>query len=248
MIKKLRRIAQSRLIKHGVEIRKAPAGYRPLPVFELAVEALMAKRSEALNFVQIGANDGKYFDPLRAYVTEHGWTGVLVEPQPMLFEQLKKNYAECASRLAFENVAISNGASLRLYLPPKGYKPARTEMQPESMVSNDPAILAEQLGVSTAGLQSIDVPAITLDALLAKHSITALDILQIDAEGYDWQILQTLDLSSLAPTLIQLETGHLGRRDLTAVAQHLCDAGYDFHYGGWTSDGIALKSDFLGRN
>ncbi|WP_114521342.1 FkbM family methyltransferase [Altererythrobacter sp. ZODW24] len=245
MIKKFRRMAQDRLLKRGIEVRKAPASYRPLPVFELVVESLMAKHGDTLKFVQIGANDGKYFDPLRPYILNRGWTGVLVEPQPPLFEQLKANYAECADRLAFENVAISDGDSLRLYLPPEGYKPARAEMQPESMVSNNPAVLAQQLDVSTSSLQSIDVPAMTLDALFAKHSIAELDLLQIDAEGYDWQILQTLDLSAVSPTLIQLETGHLGRRDLAAVAKHLCDAGYDFHYGGWTSDGIALKSDFL---
>jgi len=87
----------------------------------------------------------------------------------------------------------------------------------------------------------------TLNALFARHRITKLDVLQIDVEGYDWDVLQTLDLGRVSPTLIQIETGHLGRRTLTKMAKHLNDAGYLFHYGGSQGDALAMKIAFFAR-
>ena len=91
------------------------------------------------------------------------------------------------------------------------------------------------------------MPGVTLDALLAKHGLHALDLLQIDAEGFDWAVLQTLDLAKVAPTVIQLETGHLSRPDLGRFARHLNGHGYDLYYGGHQGDAVAVRGDFVRR-
>jgi len=204
----------------------------------------MARRGDALNFVQVGANDGVYSDPLRPYIISRGWRGVLIEPQTDVFERLRVNYAECSDRLVFENVAISSQRNLTLYLPPTdlgGRDPARAH----SIVSSDISVLARQIGMPKSHLRPVDVPATTLDALLLRHNITELDLLQIDAEGYDWDVLQTVDLDRVSPTLIQLETGHLGRTALAEMAEHLDLAGYLIYYGGIQGDTLAMKRDFF---
>lgn len=56
-------------------------------------------------FLDIGAHDGKIFSntwPL----TEHGWTGVLVEPSPWVFPYLVKNY-EGREGFEFVNAPIA---------------------------------------------------------------------------------------------------------------------------------------------
>src|SRR6266404_4447929 len=98
--------------KFGYEIRKAPfADFKPAPVFELAVQCLTFKRGDSLRFIQVGANDGKFGDPLRKHILGRKWTGILVEPQPEAFEALKVNYAGLEDRLEFENVAITSLSS-----------------------------------------------------------------------------------------------------------------------------------------
>jgi hypothetical protein len=69
------------------------AGFRPAPIFKLALQCLTFKYGETLRFIQVGANDGIFGDPLREHILAHKWRGVLVEPQPEIFEQLKANYA-----------------------------------------------------------------------------------------------------------------------------------------------------------
>ncbi|MBK6937124.1 MAG: FkbM family methyltransferase [Chitinophagaceae bacterium] len=67
-------------------------------------------------FVQIGANDGKSGDPLYEFIINHNWKGILVEPMPDVFEQLKENFSFASGRLIFENSAISDtGGEFTLY-------------------------------------------------------------------------------------------------------------------------------------
>ena len=245
MLKSIKNTIQSALRRHGIDVRKVPATHEPIPVFNLAVEALMARRGDALRFVQIGANDGVFGDPLRPYVLTRGWKGLLVEPQIDVFLKLKKNYVECGERLVFENLAISFEDKLTLYLPPADMS-GRDQTYAESIVSNNAKVIARQIGTSPANLRRIEVPALTLDALFEKHGIEELDLLQIDAEGYDWQVLQTMNLSRFKPHLIQLESGHLSRDSLTAVARHLNANGYLIYYGGWQGDLLAMRGEFFG--
>lgn len=244
MLRTMKNALQGWLRGHGIDVRKAPASFEPIPVFRLAVEALMARQGNALNFVQVGANDGMFGDPLRGYILSRGWKGVLVEPQVNVFEKLKANYAECADRLVFENLAISRDEKLTLYLPPADWA-GRDETYAESIVSTNAEVIAKQIGTSPANLRRVDVPGMTLDGLFEKHGITDLDLLQIDAEGYDWQVLQTLDLARHKPRLVQLETGHLDRESLSAMAHKLNEAGYLVYYGGWQGDTLAMRRDFF---
>ena len=41
-------------------------------------------------FIEIGAHDGIYVDPIHRFIVKHKWKGILVEPIPYLFELLKR--------------------------------------------------------------------------------------------------------------------------------------------------------------
>jgi FkbM family methyltransferase len=103
----------------------------------LSVQFLIAVRGEKLNFIQVGANDGKYVDPLRGYIFKYPWHGILIEPQPDIFAKLRENYAVIKNRLIFENIAIAKGVStIAMYRAPGG-RPSRgrDDLQLASVVS-----------------------------------------------------------------------------------------------------------------
>lgn len=57
--------------------------------------------------VQIGAADGRSFDPLHGAITEFKWRGLLVEPLPDLYAALRETYRD-HPQLRFENVAVDD--------------------------------------------------------------------------------------------------------------------------------------------
>jgi FkbM family methyltransferase len=241
----MKALVQRTARKYGYEIRKAPLpNFQCVSVFDLALHYLIAVRGEQKTFLEVGANDGLSGDPLREYILKHKWKGVLVEPQPDVFARLKANYAGVHEGIAFENVAVSSDSKpLTMYrLPPSS---ANSTIGTATVASADQKIAARQLGMSADKLEKIEVPTARLDDIVARHGLHALDILQLDTEGFDWDVLQTLDLKKTRPWLIRFEHGHLSPKTIAAMTEHLNAHDYDVNFGGYESDSVALRKDFI---
>lgn len=201
----------------------------PINILDLVLRAVMHDQGFPITFVQIGAHDGESSDCVRPYVERYNWRGVLVEPQPRLFERLVSNYRECEIRLNFENVAISpipNTVRLYAFNDPNlpDHATMLATMNPEAIMGN---------GHGYAGnIEAIDVPAMTLGQLFEKHQITSLDFLQIDTEGHDYEILKMLPSTGVKPTAIHFESAMLSIPDREACNAMLSEMGYSLAFCG----------------
>ena len=192
----------------------APMGYEvhwdverhALDVLDMAVRSYLAHRD--VWFVQAGANDGVMRDPMRRFVDRYGWRGILIEPVPWLFERLKQNYPG-REGLIFENVAIGNGGDLTLFT---------LEDAPDlpdwarGLTSFDRKVLLRAHRAHPrfeSLIREIKVPCFTLDALLQKHGLPRVDLLQVDTEGYDFEVMKTLDFARWRPKVVHFEHVHL---------------------------------------
>src|SRR5271155_2568223 len=90
----------------GYELKPHLSHQAPsIDILDLAIRDLMAREPDIF-FLQIGAHDGVSYDPIHNYIAKHHWKGLLVEPQPAVFQKLKENYAG-EKQLLFENSAIA---------------------------------------------------------------------------------------------------------------------------------------------
>lgn len=74
----------------------------PLPF----VVCIILAENDDFFFIQIGANDGKRDDHLRPLILKYHLRGLLVEPLPDVFVELKNNYTS-EKQLKFVNAAIA---------------------------------------------------------------------------------------------------------------------------------------------
>lgn len=165
-------------------------------------------------FVQIGSNDGKSNDPLHALlVANPSWVSLLVEPVPWLFERLKANYAN-QPNAKFENAAIAGGppGQKAFYYLSAAAKKALPELPTwfDQIGSFDKTHIFKHLGqeVEPYIINSV-YPTLPYKGLIQKHGIERVDVLHIDAEGYDWEILSQVDLELHPPIVILFEHVHL---------------------------------------
>jgi len=161
-------------------------------------------------FVEIGANDGAQYDHLREQIAERSWRGIMVEPVPYVFARLRENYGDRAG-IALENAAVagSNGTMAFFHLAqaapderaglPDWYD-ALGSFSRDSVLSHAP-----QIPDIERRLVSIDVPTITFDSLLAKHGADAVDLILVDTEGFDYEVLKTIDLARHRPRMVVYE-------------------------------------------
>jgi FkbM family methyltransferase len=177
---------------------------QPLPVdlLDLAVQDLV-RRVPAVVFVQVGAHDGKTFDPIRPYVLQHGWTGVVVEPQPRIFGQLQANYAGQPG-IRLENCAVGpeDGRRDLFVFAENSGLPEHASMLAsfgrENLVNNTHGY--------RANIEAISVPTLTPRTLLRQCGLTSCNLLQIDTEGFDFVILMEFLRAGIFPELIHFES------------------------------------------
>jgi FkbM family methyltransferase len=183
--------------------------------------------------VQIGSNDGKTGDPIRPLLLRNpSWAALLVEPVPFLFARLRRNYGG-APRFHFESVAIAEqvGVGAFYYID----EAARERMsrrpwwfdQIGSFERNHLVGHLETIGyVGSAAdrvIKSVNVPTLPLPMLLERSNVDRINLLHIDAEGYDWKILSQLDLTKYRPEVILFEHVHLSVEAKAAARAFLQD-------------------------
>jgi FkbM family methyltransferase len=227
----LKRLIHRLVNSLGYEIRrieslekpdKAEDKFAPINVFDLVVQDLMTKRSD-LFFVQIGAHDGLHYDPIHPYVRRFGWRGILVEPQPKIFAQLVENYRD-QPQLLFENAAVADKDGIvTLYTFEEGDGlPEHATM----LASFNRNALVNNEHHYDAPIRETPVAAISISTLLAKHNVTLLDLLQIDTEGYDFEILKMFDYSKHKPLCIHFESAYLDPDQMRECNTLLAGQGY----------------------
>lgn len=157
-------------------------------------------------FLQIGANDGDQSDPICQFVKRYKWRGILVEPVPQYFEALKINYAHL-SGLVFENIAISDSPEPKKFY----YLDDSDSTLPDwarglGSFYEEEVVSAEMPGKNTRDyLRNIEVPCLSLDALLQKHNYPQVDLLMIDTQGFDGKIIKQINFAKLKPKVIVFE-------------------------------------------
>jgi FkbM family methyltransferase len=205
-------------------------------------------------FVQIGAFDGKTNDHVYGLVKHWGLKGLIVEPQPIPFATLRENYGECP-QLIFENVAIGsqNGEQpfyrvrhdlefLQYVNQAASFNHGHTERLLRQHITREatPEVRAQfkHLGITYQGaIESVPVSTRTLPSLLTAHGITRYDLLQIDTEGFDFEVLKMAEVDRFAPSLVNYEHEHLTSSDRDASWHYLRNFGYQLftHKGDTTA-------------
>jgi FkbM family methyltransferase len=169
-------------------------------------------------FLQIGAFDGAVNDDLRESIVRHRLRGVLVEPQPAAFARLTKTYAD-QPQVTLLNAAIADQPGTRtLYCPSVG----------DSTVASFDRQHLIRHGIRPDDIVGRAVSCHTVASALATSGLTRVDLLQTDAEGYDYHILRAVDFTQLQPTIVRFEYRHLSSQQVDELVEMLADGGYRF--------------------
>jgi FkbM family methyltransferase len=167
-------------------------------------------------YVDIGAHHPRNFSTT-FLLYRLGWTGLLVEPNPALAQQLRR----WRHRDVVEQCAVSDSsgtATFYMYANPCY----------STLSAAHAARLQDQEGMRPE--QEIVTPVRTLRELAIAHPSVfgRAELLKVDAEGHDIQVLRSNDWSTFRPRLVVAEM--LGETAATAgrdqVAEFLQEQGY----------------------
>lgn len=243
---RLKKVIKDSLKRRGYELERIPEVIRIHPksadlsfsIAELLIDRELA-RSDGGNVVQIGAFDGKSNDFTFDYIRKYGSNALLVEPQDEAFNELVKNYKN-QDNLILEKVAIAEYDGVLPFYRIKEEYHASFRLGPQ-LASSDRKHLENALSIEhLEGLpanrdeciECVEVPCLRFDSLLEKHNIEQISVLQIDTEGFDYEIIKMIDFNKIQPEIINFEIVHLSKETLDEAMLLLFEKGYEMlRYG-----------------
>jgi FkbM family methyltransferase len=191
---------------------------------------VLGRAHSSPSFVKIGANDGLTGDPCGdIFLRDKRWRGLLVEPVDYCIDKLKNIYSD-STRFTICQVAIGHKQERRkFFFMAKEAKYSIPDMPEwyDQLGSFEREHVAKHFSAEADKFiieKEIDVCPLSL--ILKRTGFVAPLILHIDVEGFDYEVLKSLNFRQSRPSVIMAEHKHLSASDLYSMTELLDDNGY----------------------
>ncbi len=196
------------------------------------LEMLISKKyKKDFFYIQIGANDGKKWDPIFRMVNSLKLNGIALEPVKDIFDALKRNYRNNPQVKLINKAIHAKDAEAIIYRvnPVLEDVPNWTEGTGSFFIKHH-----ELSGFSKSQIIEEKVTCIHFNDLLKQEGVSKLDLLQIDTEGYDFEIIYSIDFSIVKPSILSFEHGVKSNihdsASLLEMINYLSSFGYKFWF------------------
>ena len=163
---------------------------------KFVVEELLLGQRDGV-FLDIGAYDGEEISNTVCLERQFGWSGVCVEPIPVIFEKLR-NARKCACERACVSARDGTDTFVMVH-------------ENETLSGLKSTMNAQHLTrISGNVSEEIEVPCYRFETLLKRNQIQSVDFLSIDTEGSELEILRTIDFAATPVRIICVENTYHG--------------------------------------
>jgi FkbM family methyltransferase len=152
--------------------------------------------------LQIGTNDGND-DFIKIVRDNNPSMVILVEPNHLLNDKIKENYNDIKNYV-IENYAITsdNLGTIELVIPKND---PTTGKSVNGFSYGDKGFTLIPMDDWGNDFEKINAESITFNDLCIKHNITHINYLHIDTEGYDAEIIKSINFDNVEIDIIKYE-------------------------------------------
>ena len=158
-------------------------------------------------FIELGANNGLLQSNTAFLEKNRTWRGILIEPNARNFEICKINRP---NSICYNYACVSNNFTDEFIygdfdLPPNGNESLMSSVNGLRLNSNH---------------NMSRVPVSTLTDILDRQTIPKIDFLSLDVEGYEYSVLNGLDLNKYKPTYLLIEVYNVDFEKITTYLKN----------------------------
>jgi FkbM family methyltransferase len=217
-----------------------------------AIRLLVEECAGKVRFIQVGANDGTFLDPVAPFITST-WRGVVIEPIPEYFTLLKRRYANLPKVEAVEGaIGRERGARTMYVVDRSGTDDPDGETSPE-WLKGLASFSAEHLlrhGVVQQRIREVSVPVFRGSDIVRDLMPGTVDLIVVDVEGAEREVLESFDLPEIRPSCIIFECEHLSEEDERELRSLFERSGYSLCWSrpdavAFLTSAMAFRETFL---
>lgn len=144
-------------------------------------------------FIEAGAFDG-LFQSNTKILEDCGWSGILIEPSPKMYEKCRKNRSAIVENAILSSESLHSGLVFN-YLDSPTTKIIRTDSNSEQQIN-----------------------VVTLTKILDKHGVVDVDFFSLDVEGFELEVLKGIDFDrfKIRFILVEVNSDSYNLKDLTS--------------------------------
>lgn len=222
------------LERHGISVSRTDEN-----LFDIVLRATL---NNGGSVIQVGANDGVSNDPIREYLFDFDGQVFLIEPQPDAFDRLHKNWAPAPSNVNLINCALTemDGRIVMYRIAPAKitqYRKLYRRYANASGITSLKRSHVENFLIKVAGssipqneisnwISTIEVDGISVSNFIERYKIEKVALLQIDAEGQDFVILNQFPDAGIVPNVVNFEIKNLAVSDQNEIVKRLLQLSY----------------------
>lgn len=214
--------------------------YKPKPgTIACFLDEFSKNRHGNIFVIQVGANDGINNDPIHKFIKRDNWSGILIEPQKAIFEKYLKNlYSKHSNIITLCKAIGSSDATSTLYKIgwcdmrwASGLSSFKKENIQNAYDNGFVKKVSEKYNLSIPEDRSTHIVSEQVDklhpsTLISKYNVKNIDLLQIDVEGFDYEVIKLFDIVKTRPASIIYENIHLSENDKNECKDYLVSHGY----------------------
>jgi FkbM family methyltransferase len=169
-------------------------------------------------YVDVGAGHPSHNSVTKLFY-EAGWSGINVEPVAVLADELGRDRERDVNVRAAVSSQDIETVDLTVVV----------DWDELSTISTD---RADELRSQGRAVETQQVPAVRLDALLERHGVSDVHFLKVDVEGAELDVLNSIDLTRTRPWIVVVEVVAGGTQSSTrsAIRSHLSENRYTHSY------------------
>ena len=215
-----------------------------------------SRKNESVTVIQIGANDGFNHDPIHKFIKRDKWQGVLLEPQPDVYHQYLKRLHQKSPGIHTVNAALDyqDGSSTIYKISfsnarwATGLTTFDRSVLEKAVRSDYVKDCARREGVAIPvklddRIQATQIKAISPRTLLKEYQLSTIDWLQIDTEGFDFEIIKMFDIGTTQPRVIVFEHYQFSDEERKNCFEHL--RRHDYQVKPYGRDALAIRNPSL---
>jgi FkbM family methyltransferase len=184
-------------------------------------------------FVDVGAHDGVYFSNTHFFEKVLDWTGICIEANKNIFQDLKNN-RKCICL----NVAADNVNSEKMFTSIEGECNALNGL---TEYYNDMHLKRIELETGNVNVSEVQVECRRLEDIFTMYDIRHVDYMSIDTEGAEMAVLQGIDFDKVDIRIIGVEENY--EHESILVREYLYSKGYMFR-AKIQGDAIFIKPEY----
>jgi FkbM family methyltransferase len=219
--------------------------YAPKPQTVEAFIDQISNGQKRFFVIQVGANDGITHDPLHRFIKRDNWQGLLLEPQPWVFAQKLVPIYTRNKEIVPINAAVGyeSGETDLFQLSFSNQRWAtglarfdRSSL--EALIANgNIERRAKKNGITlppnkSDWIKSVRIKVMSPAELIKKYNVELIDLLMIDAEGFDFEIVKMFLAENPKPMALAFESFHFDKSVQDECSLLLEKHGYRFKTAG----------------